>query len=947
MPRPEAAIDYHSGFPSGESRMPRRILFAVLAALVPSIGAAQSFQNFESALVHPIRVSGDGTLLFVANAPDNRLEVYSLADPASPLLLRTIPVGLEPVSVTPRTNDEVWVTNNLSDSVSIVSVAAGRVVATLAVKDEPADVVFAGTPVRAFVSAMASDAVLVFDPVTRAQVATIPIDGKDPAALARNAAGDRVYALVKRSGNKTTVIPYQVAPAPPPPTNGSLPAAPQQALIVLATNPAWTAQIPYTMPDNDVAEIDATTFAITRYFTGVGTSNFDLAAHPATGTLYVVNTNARNLVRFEPVLRGHAIDSVMTTITTGVTPVVTPVDLNPGVNYGTFPNPAALGTALSEPTGIAIDAAGAVIYVAAGGTDRIAVLDLAGSVIDRIEVGATPGATVDPLAKKGPRALALHPTAPRLYVLNRLSHSLAVIDTGNRTVTAELPLSYDPTPASIKDGRKFLYDAKLSGNGTMSCAACHVDGDIDGLAWDLGDPGGTMQAPPAQPFPFNIGLVSFHPMKGPMTTQTLRGLSATNPLHWRGDRANFQAFNGAFASLMGGSQISGTDMNTYATFGTSIVFPPNPNQNLDRTYTTTPASANAQEGFNTFTTTSVNNTLGQVTCSTCHTLPAGSNNMVVTSAILQEPQQMNVPQFRNVYRKLGFLKAPGTVKSGFGFLHDGVIDTPLSFVNLPVFNPWPAAKKDDLAAFLVEVDTGMAPAVGLQITVTGANANAPATLGTIALLESQAAAGNCGLVVKGTLGGLPRGLVYQTAGSTYATDTTGLGPFTSAALRSQALAGATWTFTGVAPGTANRIGIDRDQDGTPDGVDGVETYGASTAGINGPLLLAGNKKPSIGTTGFALAATGAPANAGGIFAFSALPASIPIAGITALVDVNDPSFSYASLNADGNGTLVISADIPNAAALVGTFVYVQAAAADPSNPGGLSASNGVKVTIRP
>ena len=146
------------------------------------------------------------------------------------------------------------------------------------------------------------------------------IDGKDPSALARNAAGDRVYALVKRSGNKTTILPYQVAPAPPPPTNGSLPNAPQQSLIIAATDPTWTSQVPYTMPDNDVAEIDATTFAVTRYFTGVGTTNFDLATHPATGTLFVVNTEARNLARFEPVLRGHAIDSRVTSITTGVMP---------------------------------------------------------------------------------------------------------------------------------------------------------------------------------------------------------------------------------------------------------------------------------------------------------------------------------------------------------------------------------------------------------------------------------------------------------------------------------------------------------------------------------------------------------------------------------------------------------------------------------------------------
>src|SRR5436189_2245507 len=128
----------------------RAALFVAFLLATPAILAQGAFQNFESALVHPIRVSSDGTLLFVANTADNRLEVYGLADPSNPMLLRVIPVGLEPVSVTPRTNDEIWVVNNLSDSVSIVSIAAGRVVATLPAKDEPADVIFAGSPQRAF-----------------------------------------------------------------------------------------------------------------------------------------------------------------------------------------------------------------------------------------------------------------------------------------------------------------------------------------------------------------------------------------------------------------------------------------------------------------------------------------------------------------------------------------------------------------------------------------------------------------------------------------------------------------------------------------------------------------------------------------------------------------------------------------------------------------------------
>ena len=39
-----------------------------------------------------------------------------------------------------------------------------------------------------------------------------------------------------------------------------------------------------------------------------------------------------------------------------------------------------------------------------------------------------------------------------------------------------------------------------------------------------------------------------------MTTQTLRGLQDMEPFHWRGDRQNFQHFNGAFVSLMGRGQ---------------------------------------------------------------------------------------------------------------------------------------------------------------------------------------------------------------------------------------------------------------------------------------------------------------------------------------------------------------------------------------------------------
>jgi len=64
-------------------------------------------------------------------------------------------VGLEPVAVAARSDDEVWAVNLLSASVSIVDVSTSppRVKRTLLTCDEPRDVVFAGPGgQRAFVT---------------------------------------------------------------------------------------------------------------------------------------------------------------------------------------------------------------------------------------------------------------------------------------------------------------------------------------------------------------------------------------------------------------------------------------------------------------------------------------------------------------------------------------------------------------------------------------------------------------------------------------------------------------------------------------------------------------------------------------------------------------------------------------------------------------------------
>src|SRR5262245_1061709 len=129
--------------------------------------------------------------------------------------------------------------------------------------------------------------------------------------------------------------------------------------------------------------------------------------------------------------------------------------------------------------------------------------------------------------------------------MTRFDNSVKVIDLGSKQEIARATLP-NPEPASVIAGRPRLYDAtRFSGNGEASCASCHIFGDMDDLAWDLGNPDAPVTKNPitinfgdAQ----SIGIGKFlfgvdsplygtdntddlHQKNGMMTTHTLRRLS--------------------------------------------------------------------------------------------------------------------------------------------------------------------------------------------------------------------------------------------------------------------------------------------------------------------------------------------------------------------------------------------------------------------------------------
>jgi YVTN family beta-propeller protein len=867
-----------------------RRLLAGVVLLACASGAHAAFTTFESGQVRPLALSPDKTRLFAVNTPDDYLEIFTLDANGNPTHTGSVPVGLEPVAVAARSNTEVWVVNHLSDSVSIVDVGTSppRVVRTLLVGDEPRDIVFAGTGGnRAFITTAhrgqnrGSDPQLTTPGIGRADVwvfdatnlgnslggtplSILTLFCDTPRALAVSPDGNTVYAAAFHSGNETTIAnggvvcdggqsagPCSVSGTtypgglPAPNTNFQGVAQPEVGLIVrfdhttnhfedeLSRN--WDPAVRFTLPDRDVFAIDANNLAATpTSFAHVGTILFNMAVNPVSGKLYVSNTEAHNESRFEGpgtfaghTVRGHLHEANISIIS-GTT--VTSRHLNKHINYNVVPSPAGVkNDSLAIPTGMAVTSNGATLYVAAFGSSAVGIFDT-----NELETDTFTPSALDhiPVTGGGPSGLVLNEAKSRLYVFTRFDDAISVINTTTASQIAHLPV-HDPEPASVKNGRPILYDAVLtSSNGEASCASCHVFGDFDSLAWDLGNPDDVPLNNP-NPFPVIGAGDPFNPLKGPMTTQSLRGMANNGPMHWRGDRtggndpggnaldenAAFNKFIIAFDGLLGrGAPITTAQMQAFADFILQVKYPPNPIRALDNSLTSA-ESAGRSTYLGAVTDTVAN-------CNGCHVLnpAAGAFGTDGGSSFESETQEFKVPHLRNAYQKVGMFGFPaipqiigggpntnqGAQVRGFGFLHDGSIDTLFRFHAAGVFSLSDTEQRN-LEAFVLAFDSNLAPIVGQQITLTSTS---PSAVGTrISLMVARAAANECELTVKGTIAGQQRGALRLASGQ-FRTDRASEALLTDAQVRAfAATPGQELTYTCVPPGSGTRVGVDRDEDG--------------------------------------------------------------------------------------------------------------------------------------
>lgn len=889
-----------------------------------------SYTLFETGPVRPLALAPNRQRLFACNIPDNRLEVFDVT-PTGLTPRGAVSVGLEPVALAARSDTEVWVVNHLSDSVSIVELSdapdqpIGRVTRTLLVGDEPRDIVFAGPHhKRAFITTAHCGQNVPYDPqlttpgIGRADVWVFEADNlghtlggtpltiiqlfsDTPRALAATPDGTRVYAAAFLSGNRTTTLVESIVSAhggtPPPHVNYAGVPQPPTGLIVKfdglhwldELNRVWDHQVKFALPDKDVFVIDAMArtphqlHGAAGLFASVGTVLFNMAVNSQNGHVYVSNTEAQNHVRFEGAgqslppgqhtVRGHIAENRITVL--GGTPTVNPIHLNKHINYAAEPGPttsAENALSVAMPLSMAVTQDGSSLYVASFGSSKVAVYDTFELETNTFYPDL---AQQIPVSGGGPSGLALDEERGRLYVLTRFDNAISIIDTTAKAEVAHVSM-YNPEPPSVVNGRRLLYDAShTSSHGDSACASCHIFGDFDALAWDLGDPdkdeitnNGVFTVAPE---PFGVTR-NFPPLKGPMTTQSLRGLANHGAMHWRGDRLNntpavslqpdtgafdeqeaFRRFNPAFVGLNGrDTPLTAAEMQAFTDFILQVTYPPNPIRNLDNSLTSDQVA-----GRQFFLNSTPSDTF--FSCAGCHVINPGGNLGLTDQpgffgsdgrfSFEAEPQIFKIPHLRNLYQKVGMFgmaRAPGFLLPGiatgesntfmgdqvrgFGFQHDGGIDTLTRFDSLLVFvqrpgnpNGFPLGPvgnqlRRQVTQFMLVFDSNLKPIVGQQITLT--RSNAPVVAQRLELLMAQAdtiepATGlpYCELVAKAA----GRGYLYV-GGQQFQSDRAAAPLVSAVAL--QALAGYEKneiTFTCVPPGSGVRIGIDRNEDGVLDG----------------------------------------------------------------------------------------------------------------------------------
>ena len=478
--------------------------------------------TFMSPHSRPIAIYGDR--VFVANTPSDTLDIIHRK---SRKVVARVPVGVDPVSVAVRPDGkEVWVSNHVSDSVSVVDVdpqspTNQTVVATIqqfdrrtkATRfDEPVGIAFAGNE-KAYIALSSENIIAVVDATTRKVTKRLRINAQDPRAIRVH--GDRLYVIPFESNNQTQLSGGGRGKK----FDGKLVTFDAHRHSIARNNVLSLGHVVDIVkhprvPDRDLYVFDTETDKLLQTVDTLGTLLYGMTVD-SKGQVFIAQTDARNDANGRSGTKKHGLKEMENRAFLNR---ITKVGFKDGkAGKPKFfdleplpPQHPKEGEALATPFAIQISQDDKTLVVSAAGSDKVFTVDAAsGNVLGRVTVGAVPRGIALESNKKSAQA----------WVLNAVDNTISVVDLSDAAkpkVVGSVTL-HDPTHPTVKRGRIAFNKAAASTTNTFACASCHPDGHTDQLLWVLATP-----------------IVTGGNQIMPRSTMPIRGLRDTEPYHWDG-----------------------------------------------------------------------------------------------------------------------------------------------------------------------------------------------------------------------------------------------------------------------------------------------------------------------------------------------------------------------------------------------------------------------------
>lgn len=500
-----------------------------------------------------LALSPDGAWAVVVNSTSNSV---SLVDLAAGKVLAEAPVGRRPFSVA-LDGPRAVVSNLLDDTLSVLELPALNVIATIPVGDEPRGLAISKG--KAYVALAGEDAVACVDLATK--------------AVTRAPAGDEPWD-VELSGDRLAVA---------------------NALSMT------------------VSVHDAATLARTHEVAMRGHNLRRMAREPGGEWVYVPNIAERGLATTQNNIdRGWVIANRLSRVPLLAEGPREAISLDPR------------GKAVGDVEAVAVSPDGKRLALAAGGTHELVLLDLP---LPFVAYGG-PGDHIEPAVLRErfkrvalggrPTSAAFTPDGKRVVVSNYFANAVQVVDVEKLAVAATIPLGGPAEESLERKGERIFYDAERSFHQWYSCHSCHVEGHTNGSTFDTQNDGRYGNS---------------------KKTLSLRGVTKTGPWTWHGWQTDLKvALAHSMTTTMRGKEPSKEDVEALHAFVKTLDHPP-----------ASPATETVERGAKVFKAKG---------CAVCHPAPEYTSDEIHLVG-LEDPADaykgFNPPTLRGVGRRNPYL----------------------------------------------------------------------------------------------------------------------------------------------------------------------------------------------------------------------------------------------------------------------------------------------------